>query len=98
MASQSNLVLKLKDEAFALLGKGEQIAAVFNKASSGLFMYKRKPTDKFKIAYNCRKCGCEEQAEMDLTVPYKVNCEKCSALIFKQEKTSKGGKKFAKKT
>lgn len=93
----SKLVLKLREEAQALLGKGENPAAIFNKASSGLFMYKKKPADKFIVAYSCAKCGNEERTEMNLEVPYTVNCGKCSNLIYKQEKVPKKGvKKLAK--
>jgi len=37
-----DVVSKLKEEALALLNKGEQIAAIFNRVSNGLFMYKQQ--------------------------------------------------------
>lgn len=86
MATGQSLVVKLKEEAMALFNKGETLAAVFNKVSLGLFMYKRKPTDKFKVAYHCPKCDYETETEMDLKMPYEVNCEKCGNLIFEQKK------------
>ena|SRR3989338_4678736 len=81
-----DVVSNLKEEALALLNKGEQIAAVFNRVSNGLFMYKKNPAGKFKIAYACKECGNSECFEADLEVPYTINCRKCSHLIFKQEK------------
>ena len=86
MARQSKLVEKLKGEAMMLLNKGEQIAAVFNKASHGLFMYKKKPSDKFKVAYACNSCNFETQKELELKPPYTVNCGQCNTQIYKQEK------------
>ncbi|HIJ97867.1 TPA: hypothetical protein H1009_02140 [archaeon] len=84
-----DVVSKLKEEALALLNKGEQIAAIFNRVSNGLFMYKHKPVGKFKIAYACKECGNTEFFESDLAVPYTVNCRKCNHLVFKQEKAPK---------
>ena len=96
-SQESDVVLKLKEEAAALFSRGEKISALFNKVSIGLFMYKKNPNDKFKVAYSCAKCGHSEKAEMDLEVPYTVKCEKCGNLIFKQEKVPKKGiKKIAK--
>ena len=95
---KSDLVLKLKQEATALFDKGEKLAAVFNKISKGLFMYKKNLEDKFKVAYYCEKCGNSETTEMDLQVPYTVHCGKCDDLIFKQEKVKgKRGRKKKKK-
>jgi len=93
-----DVVSKLKEEALALLNKGEQIAAIFNRVSNGLFMYKHKPADKFKIAYACKECGNTEFFESDLAVPYTVNCRKCNHLVFKQEKapSPRGRKKAVK--
>ncbi len=89
--SSGNIAQKLKEEAEALFNKGVKISAVFNKLSIGLFMYKKNPDDRMKVAYTCKKCGHVFQGELDLEMPYTVNCAKCNNLIFKQEKVPKKG-------
>ena len=93
--SSNNVAEKLKAEAVALFDKGEKISAVYNKLSMGLFLYKKDPQGKFKVAYTCAKCGHIFSGELDLEMPYTVNCEKCGTQIWKIEKTKgkKGGVK-----
>ena len=95
--SSKNVAQNLKAEAEALFNKGIKISSVFNKLSVGLFMFKKNPDDKMKVAYTCQKCNHIFSGELDLEMPYTVKCEKCEVLIFKQEKTPKKGiKKLAK--
>ena len=89
--SSKTVQQKLKEEAAALFNKGEKISAVYNKLSMGLFLYRKNPQGKFKVAYTCQKCGHIFSGEKELEMPYAVNCDKCGVQIWKIEKVPKKG-------